>query len=86
MPIREVTRSRRDSDGDIIALCNHAASWSPRSELDVIRDIESGVHRYYVLAGSQRSFIRVADGPTGKYLRTDPDTSSIGELDNLPYC
>ncbi len=45
---REVTRTRKDKDGDITALCNPGNYWSPKSKSDAIQDIESGNYNYYV--------------------------------------
>lgn len=87
MADRRATRSRKDSDGDITALCNPSEGWSPRSKANAIADIESGTQSYYVKEpGTARSNIRVVNGPTGKYLRSDPDPSSKNNLDNLPDC
>ncbi|MEM7503794.1 MAG: DUF3892 domain-containing protein [Pseudomonadota bacterium] len=87
MATRQVTRSRKDADGDITALCNPGAPWSPRLKADAIRDIETGLHQYYVNAdGSGPATIHVVNGPRGKYLRTTADRSSRNNLDNLPDC
>lgn len=87
MADRQVTQSRKDSDGDITALCNPDSYWSPRLKRDAINDIESRLHTYFVLwPGSQRTEIHVVDGPTGKYLRTDRDSTSRNNLDDLPDC
>ena len=87
MADREVTQSRKDVDGDILALCNPAAPWSPRGKDDAINDIEDGLHAYFVnVRGVERVDIHVVRGPTGKYLRTDPDRTSDNNLDDLPNC
>ncbi len=87
MADREVTQSRKDDEGDIVALCNPNTSWSPRQKDDAIRDIEGRLHRYFViLRGVGRVDIHVVRGPTGKYLRTDPDRASDNNLDDLPDC
>ncbi len=36
--------------------------------------------------GGVRTEIRVVNGPTGKYLRTDRDNTSRNNLDDLPDC
>ncbi len=82
---RRVTKTRQEG-GDIVALCHEGASWSPRSKADAIRDIESGVHTYYVLWTDGTTDIHVVDGPQGKYLRTDKDTTARNNLDDLPDC
>lgn len=83
MADRTVTQTGKDGDGDIIALCNPAESWSPRSKQAVIQDIENGTHTYRVSGGTA---IKVIDGQTGKYLRTYRDSSSGNNLDDLPNC
>ena len=47
MAERHVTRSRKDADGDITALCNPDQYWSSRTKAGAIQDIETGTHRYY---------------------------------------
>lgn len=87
MADRQVTRTRKDRDGDILALCNAGQSWSPRQKRDAIDDIEMGRHSYFVRwADGKRTEIRVVNGPTGKYLRTDRDNTTRNNLDDLPDC
>ncbi len=84
---RAVTGSKKNNDGDILALCQPGAHWSPRSKANAISDIESGAIVYYVpWMGSPKTIIRVVNGPTGKYLRTDRDNTSRNNLDDLPDC
>lgn len=83
MAERQVTKSRKDKDGDITALCNDTAIWSPRSKENAIADIESGMHEYYVQQpGTQKAKIRVVGG----HLQTEPDADQKNNLDNLPDC
>lgn len=87
MATRYVTRTRKDRDGDITALCRPGEWWSPRAKQDAIRDIESNAHTYYATWGDGKTtLIRVVNGATGKYLRTDRDTTSKNNLDDLPDC
>lgn len=88
MAERRVTKTRKDSDGDITALCNPSESWSPRSKGNAVSDIEGGAHSYYVLQGDQtRAGVEVVnDRVKGKYLRTRPDQTIDNNLDNLPDC
>lgn len=44
------------------------------------------MHSYYVKVGMRRVEIRVVNGPTGPYLRTDPDATTHNNLDDLPGC
>ncbi|MCP4425319.1 MAG: DUF3892 domain-containing protein [Chloroflexi bacterium] len=83
---RYVTQTRKNWDGDIIALCNPTASWSPRGKQDVITDIENRFHTYVVPWTNGETTIRVVNGSTGKYLRTDRDNTSRNNLDDLPNC
>ena len=48
MAERAVDSTRKDADGDILALCATGQAWSPRAKADAIRDIETGAHKYYV--------------------------------------
>lgn len=86
MAHRFVTRTRKDTDGDILALCHSAETWSPRLKRDAINDIESGLYEYSVAWSDGTTAIRVVDGPRGKYLRTDRDATSRNNLDDLPDC
>jgi hypothetical protein len=45
---RKVTATKRDRNGNIIALCNRGQSWSPRRIADVIKDILNNKSSYYV--------------------------------------
>jgi len=86
MADRAVRKTAKDQDGDITALCNDGDLWSPRKKADAIRDIEQGIHTYYVPWTLGRTEIHVVNGPTGKYLRTDRDDTSRNNLDDLPDC
>ena len=87
MADRAVTRARHDSDGDVTAIGAPGAAWSPRLKRDAIADIEAGTHRYYVpWSTGESTWVRVVDGPTGKYLRTDRDDTSRNNLDDLSEC
>ena len=81
---REVTRSGKDKDGDITALCNPNKSWSPQLKDDVILDIDSGDYEYYVvLDDGTEAIVEVVDG---RYLRTNKDDTTCNNLDNLLDC
>lgn len=87
MADRQVTRTGKDGQGDITKLCNPGTAWSPRSKADAIRDIRDRVHTYHVVwPGNVRTEIRVVDGPTGPYLRTDRDNTTKNNLQDLPDC
>ena len=81
---KRVTKTGKDSDGDITRLCGHG--WS-RTKTQAISDIEAGRESYYVQdSRGRRANIHVVNGPTGKYLRTVPNSSCSDNLDNLPNC
>jgi hypothetical protein len=87
MADRAVRKTGKDSDGDITSLCDDGAAWSPRRKADAINDIESGAHTYHVPWQSGRTEIRVVnDRVKGKYLRTDRDSTTRNNLDELPDC
>lgn len=86
MSDRPVRKTRKDRDGDILALGNDGDSWSPRLKADAISDIEFGLHTYHVPWNSGRTEIRVVNGATGKYLRTDRDSTTRNNLLDLPDC
>lgn len=86
MADRAVRKTRKNDEGDITALCDDGAYWSPRSKADAIADIDSGGHTYHVPWTSGRTEIRVVNGPKGKYLRTDRDDTERNNLDDLPDC
>ena len=84
---RYVTATRKDKDRDITALCNAGAPWSPRSKSGAISDIENKTHEYWVnWLNSPETRIRVVGSGTGKYLRTDRDSTTRNNLDDLPDC
>ena len=83
---RAVTRTGKDANGDITRLCNPHASWSPVSKETAIRDIEAGTHSYHVPWTTGRTEIRVVRGRNGRHLRTNQDSTSRNNLDDLPDC
>jgi hypothetical protein len=84
---RAVRKSRKDRHGDILALCDDGAPWSPRMKSDAISDIDNRIHTYYVPCTTGRTEIRVVNDPVkGKYLRTDCDNTPRNNLDDLPDC
>ena len=87
MADRRVRKTGKDSSREITKLCNDGEYWSPRSKADVINDIESKLHRYFVNEAGHESDIRVATTASGtKFLRTDADATSKNNLANLPDC
>ncbi|MGN7858944.1 DUF3892 domain-containing protein [Microbacterium sp. 22303] len=84
MADRRVTHSRKNRDGDITAIGTPGQSWSPRAKADAVSDIELRLHTYYVQWPEKRTEIRVVNGTTGKYLRTDRDNTTRNNLDDPP--
>lgn len=81
---REVTHTRKASDGTIIGLGNPHQWWSVRLRQDAIRDINTGVVAYVVPWDDGPTEIEVIDGNTGPYLRTDHDNTTRNNLLDLP--
>jgi Protein of unknown function (DUF3892) len=78
---RQVTHTKKDKDGDILAICNPESDWKKRSKDEAIRDIDSGNHEYFVKIGNKEVDIKVL-----KYLRTDKDTITKNNLAELDPC
>ena len=84
MARRRVTSSGKDRARDITALCQ---GWGHVTKAQAIRDIENGTNSYYVEdSRGRRADVHVVDGPTGKYLRTDPNSNCSDNLQSLPDC
>lgn len=84
MADRRVTRTGKDTDGDITSLCG---AWGSATKATAISDIESRRHTYFVQdVRSRRADVQVVNGTTGKYLRTDPNSACFDNLDSLPDC
>lgn len=77
---RRVRTVKRDRRGNIIALCNARAEWSPRKTTEVVRDILENKKSYYVQELTRRSYVRVVDGDK---LRTTRDAESANCLEKL---
>jgi len=83
MAERRVRKTGKNSDGDILSLCNDGESWSPRSKGDAINDINNGTHSYHVTEAGFKTGIYVTDDGD---LKTEPDPTTANNLDNLPDC
>lgn len=79
-----VTHSRKDQYGNITALGCPGQTWSPRSSSLIIDDITGGSHTYYVPWTTGRTAVQVIQGQYGPYLRTDSDSTTRNNLDDLP--
>jgi len=83
MAARRIRQTGKNSDRDIISLCNTGEPWSPRTKADAIADMRSGSHSYYVDEAGYKTDVHVTSGGD---LRTDADQTSKNNLDNLPDC
>lgn len=84
MADRRVTGTGKDRDGDITSLCG---GWGRVTKAAAIREIELRTNSYFVQDRlGRRADVQVVNGATGKYLRTDPNSSCSDNLDNLPDC
>jgi hypothetical protein len=79
---RRVKATKRDRNGNIIALCNPGETWSPRRKGDVIKDIQTNQKSYYVEELPRRTYVRVVSGNS---LQTTTDESSGNNLQKLPH-
>ena len=81
---RQVTRTSKDLDGDITALCG---DWGKTFKYTAIAEINQNPGCYYVQQpGTLPVDVIVVLGPTGPYLRTTADQYDANNLDNLPPC
>ena len=84
MADRQVNRTGKDIYGDITSLCGW---WGSTSKSTAIIEIDNGWQNYYVQdAYGRRADVHVVNGPTGKYLRTDPNSLCSDNLSSLPNC
>ncbi len=84
MAQRRVKRTGKDRDGDITSLCG---DWGSVAKATAIREIEGRSHTYYVQDSFyRRAEVQVVNGPTAKYLRTDPNSYCSDNLDSLSDC
>jgi len=87
MAQRKITGTKKDNDGDILALCNSGEYWSPVSKEQAIREIDGGVNTYYTYIDGKNAEIIVVKNPNGgKFLRTNKDSSTKNNLAELPDC
>ena len=85
MADRRVKRTGKANDGDITSLCG---DWGSVTKATAIVEIEPpSTKTYFVRDGyGRRADVIVVRGTTGKYLRTEPNSSCSDNLDNLPDC
>jgi hypothetical protein len=78
---RRVKATKKDRNGNIVALCNPGESWSPRRKADIIKDISANKRSYYVEEAARRVYVRIVAGDS---LQTTNDASSLNNLEKLP--
>lgn len=85
MADRRVKRSGKNAEGDITSLCG---DWGSVSKAAAIIEIEPpSTNTYFVQDDyGRRADVHVVRGLTGKYLRTDPNSSCNDNLDTIPDC
>lgn len=87
MADRQVTHAHRNEQGDILAVCwKDPAGLKYTDRPNVIADIESGTHRYYVHEQALAVWVLVRTRNGVKYITTEADSMSRNNLDNLPLC
>jgi len=75
---REITHIRKDNSGDITDV--KGTTWQ-ENRATVVRHIDIGIHKYYVEQESPRADVHVYNV---KFIRTNADSTSKNNLDNLP--
>lgn len=83
MSERCVRYVRRNRSGAVTALGNHYEDWSPQRVCNVVRQIETGTHSYFVQLSDRRATVQVL-GQAGKQLSTDQDTADQDHINALP--
>lgn len=83
---RRITNTRINKDGKIVAVCNPSEWWSPRDVFEVINDIEQSFYVYYIQTEEQKLELKVANGTSEKYLRTNSKLVADNLLEKLPHC
>lgn len=85
MADRRVKKTGKNRDGDITSLCG---DWGKVTKAVAIIEItRPATNTYFVQdALGHRADVQVVNGATGPYLRSDPDSTSSDNLDNLPDC
>ena len=85
MARRKVTHSRKHN-GRVIGLGNPDEWWSPRSVIDICVDIDTGLHRYYIVDVFGRIVpLRATEGRRGTQVGADTP-SGEPVLIQLPDC
>ena len=86
MADRLVIENKKSFNGNIIALVNPNESWSPRFKYDVIRDIESNLHNYFMLVNGKHIKINVVVINGNKQLAYDKEETLSNTLNGGLNC
>lgn len=81
MAEREVTKTQKSPEGDVLAI---SGTWGTRSRSAALVDILHEQHRYFVSTADGVRPLMIVDADDGKRLRTDPDLERRDVLQNLP--
>lgn len=85
MENREVTKTIKNQQGEIVALCNDGELWSPKLRSIVVPEIELKINRYYVKQENEEIEVQVANGSESKKLLiANPKRDNINLLMELP--
>ncbi len=81
---RRITHTYKDQSGAITHVSNPGEWWSPQTVALTCSHIWSRDVSYYVDAAGWRAQVDAVRGPSGPYLRTYADETSMNNLENLP--
>lgn len=80
---QQVTRSKKDRDGDITGLCG--AAWR-HTKSQAVANIVADRQAYSVSVGGRTTYVRVGTRKGIDYLTTNADDYGPNNLDNLDDC
>jgi hypothetical protein len=81
---REVRAVSVDHRGFVTRLINGDESWSPRSAIDAILDLDLGQASYFIDWPEGRSPILDAEDSAGRFLTAHRDGGDVNDLLGLP--
>lgn len=84
--VKCVLKYKKGGGGVILAVGNNDCEWSPRFKTDTIRDIEEGLHTYYVKFDDKIVDVEIVEKDRFKYLTTNPEDPNKYNLDSMPIC
>ena len=82
---RKVTKTIKNQNGDIVALCNDSELWSPKLKSIAIPEIELNINRYYIVYNNKEIDIQVVKDYSGeKILVSNSSDCESNILFSLP--